>query len=197
MKNHNLLLVTLLLCLFWSSCSVQQRRYRKGFYVSGVYKRNNPANVRPCKEVNAVVCISNALPQLLPEKDSERISKVLTCEGAVQYPNAGSLHLAAVDRELRPLPAPAIKTELGAGVGRKADWLGIAAFVISIASWFSTGWLALPLFALAAILAVISLRKIALAPERYVLKTLSLVALIVALTGVLLSSYMLIVILFS
>src|SRR5690606_30320693 len=88
---------------------------------------------------------------------------------------------------------PEVVVQNGADVKRKkVEPLGIFAFAISIASWFTSGFLTFPLFLLAAVLAVVSLNIISNSPERYLLKTLSLVALIVAVVGSVLSLYTLI-----
>jgi hypothetical protein len=83
------------------------------------------------------------------------------------------------------------------GGGKKVDIIGITAFLMSIGAWFTTGIIPVLLFAAAAGLAALSMKKISKNPERYALKTLSFVALIIALLGFALYLYSYVLILFS
>jgi hypothetical protein len=80
---------------------------------------------------------------------------------------------------------------------RKAEPWGLLAFALSVGAWFTTGYITLPLFLLGAILAIASLNIMGQNPERYVLKTLSLVALILSVIGAAIALFTLVLLLYS
>ena len=187
-----LLLISSIL-FFSAACSVQKRHYRKGFYV---YMKHNPES-RRCSERNSPALnfprSSQAVVSTFASVDNKKEEPSLLCHAgkksdlpAVAAFNQLNPPEKVVERNYQLVSAYSFKQERGER--RKLEWMGITAFLIAAGAWlalvvYPITLLQFALFAIAAGLAALSMTKMSRDPDRYVLKTLSFVALLLSLIG--------------
>lgn len=178
-------------CEFIQGCAVQKRHYRKGFYVQSrqkVHEKDVVKEVRPRRlpaieraektEQNIPVAINEPVLVATAER-SGGIPEVVSQKNIIGNTNPQT----AVN-----LNKEATKNLVRKEQGRKVEFMGILGFLSSVAGWvmlvyLPIGFVQALLFAAAAILAALSMRKMSSEPGRYLLKTLSFVALLLALIG--------------
>jgi hypothetical protein len=184
----------LLFVFLTPSCSVEKRHYRKGFYVYCKHKKvdeplakENRSGDRSFQKTNIGVSsvpgatVITNVPVVISDASNR-----MQDPGVTHVPLISLLPVAASigNKTAAETPAKYSKGEKR----RKVEWMGIFAFLISVGGWIalimlSIGWLQVGLFAAGAILAALSMTKMSREPERYVLKTLSFVALLLSLIG--------------
>lgn len=200
-RGRDLATVLVLTTVFFTGCTIQSRLYRPGLHVVSCVKKRPALPAAPVMNRERVVSRAPLLHETMPKLQVANNDALTEFTHDRKNRHAGVSVMTEQEflakQILSKSRSQAIPPEPLAPGGRKADWMGLAACAMSIGGWFAGTFIAVPVFLLAAVLALISLNRIGKAPEQYVLKTLSLVALIVAVAGAALSLFTLILLLFS
>ena len=183
-------IILLLGCVLMQGCTVQKRHYRRGFYVHGFRKSQDKelAGERRSRGIPRNETITVAVQKDALEARGLAITASAEKQDILQTvsPEHSTVPLSqqAIAREQKQSSAKSDRKE----ERRKAEFMGIVAFLASAGGWVALVYLPIGilqgiLFGAGAILAALSMRKMSQQPERYVLKTLSFIALLLALIG--------------